>query len=215
VKKIVLALALVLAVTPALARVGRVLPPPIEEAPVERAIANVTANTELTEAQRERLLGRLHLIGYAQRHIRMRHYATGEWTTAQETPCGDEIYNPGFRNSNSDCLFTGARPRRELPQAVGLVDAEALAHLRLARAHYARAVAIDGGVLRARLGLAYVLDELNADDEARVQLREIIAIGVPRLQRQLVNAEDHAILSEAVEHLSDLALTESDRRSIA
>jgi hypothetical protein len=64
------------------------------------------------------------------------------------------------------------------------------------------------------LGLAYVLDELNADDEARVQLREIIALGLPRLQGNSSSAEDHAILSEAVEHLSDLALSEADRGSI-
>jgi len=200
-KMIALVLAFVLSAASALARVGPILPRPMEEAPVERAIANVTADRQVTEVQRQRLLGRLHLIAYAQANVRMQHYATGEWALPNEVPC------------TSVCI--GVPPRPELPQVVGPVGAAALAHLRTARTHYARAVAIDGSVLRARLGLAYVLDELNADDEARGQLREIIAIGLPRLQQPFSGAEDHAVLSEAVEHLSDLALSDPDRNTIA
>jgi hypothetical protein len=200
VKQIVLAIALALGVTPAVARFGPTWPAAIGEAPIERAIANVTTDRKLTAAQRERLLGRLHLISYAQGRVRMKHYATGEWALPNETPC------------TSVCI--GVAPRAELPQAVRPVSADALAHLRLARTHYERAVAIDGSVLRARLGLAYALDELNEDDDARVQLREIIVIGLPRLQLPQSNAEDHAILSQAVQHLSDLALSGADRNAI-
>src|SRR5262245_28355381 len=71
----IVVLALVLAAAPAVARIGPSWPAAIEEAPVERAIANVTADRELTEPQRERLLGRLHLIGYAQRRAQVQRYA--------------------------------------------------------------------------------------------------------------------------------------------
>ena len=76
-KMIALVLAFVLSAASALARVGPILPRPMEEAPVERAIANVTADRQVTEVQRQRLLGRLHLIAYAQANVRMQHYATG------------------------------------------------------------------------------------------------------------------------------------------
>lgn len=47
---------LALCATPAYARIARPLPGPVETAPVERAIANVAADRDLSPAQRERLL---------------------------------------------------------------------------------------------------------------------------------------------------------------
>jgi hypothetical protein len=206
-KRIILLVAFLLDTAPALARFGTTLPFVIEEAPIDRAIVNVTADKQLSAVQRERVLGRLHLIAYAQGRVQVKHYGNGEWTTQL---CD-------IRNPDSAVFCTGKVPGRELPQSVGPVNAEELAHLRLARTHYTLAVALDGRVLRARLGLAYVLDELSLDAPARLQLREIIAIALPRLQqaqRYLTYSDDYAVLSEAVEHLGDLAVSESDRTSI-
>jgi hypothetical protein len=206
VKNILLAFAMVLYATPASARIAPAWPAPIEEAPIDRAIENVEADRNLTDAQRARLLGRLHLIGYAQGDVRMKRYANGEWAPGDQAPC-----DPSYRRPRGFWCY--AAPR-ELPLAVGRANRAGLAHLRAARAHYARAVAMDGNVLRARLGLAYALDESKREEEAREQLREIIAIGLPLLQREWSEPEDHAIMFEAVEHLSVLAHSGADQQSI-
>lgn len=86
-------------------------------------------------------------------------------------------------------------------------------HLREARVHYTRAVELDGNILRVRLGLAYVLDKLGEEEAARVQLRKIIAIGSSLLQRRIF-PDDHAVLSEAVMHLSGLAISRTDQNAL-
>jgi hypothetical protein len=209
-KTLVLAFALTFCCAPAFARFSAPFPEALEEAPIERAIENVAADRQLTPAQRERLLGRLHLIGYARGAVPMKRYPSGEWAPDGADPC-----DPAYRSRRSSNPCEMQSPPPELPQAPGPATAAKLAHLRAARVHYAQSLTMDGTDLRARLGLAFVLDELDRDDEARVELREIVSLGLPRLQRDWSDPEDHAVLSETVLHLSDLARSDADDRAIA
>jgi hypothetical protein len=188
-------------------------PAAMVEAPIERALANVRDDASLSEPQRQRLLGRLHLIGYAQGVAEAYRCPDGEWQSHQYAGCSDRAYR--WRpNAPGTIDNRGASP--ELPPNADAPVGRTRSHLRAAQTHYGRAVALDGSDLRARLGYAYVLDELNDDEAARVQLRQIIRIGMTRLQDgRWRNFDDEAVLRETVEHLGDLARTREDRTSVA
>ncbi len=184
----------------------------MEEAPIERALANVRADSSLSEPQRQRLLGRLHLIGYAQGLAAAYRCPNGEWQSHRYAGCSDQAYvwRPNAPGTMSN---RGASP--ELPPNAAAPAGRARSHLRAAQLHYGSAVALDGSDLRARLGYAYVLDQLNDDEAARVQLRQIIRIGMPRLQGgRWRNFDDDAVLRETVEHLGDLARSAADRTAV-
>ena len=207
-----LLIALALCATPADARIVRQLPSPVETAPVERAIANVAADRDLSAAQRERLLGRLHLIAYAQRNATLQRLDTGEWVAEGER-CGDPAY---LRRASSGLCRSWIGPPNAVPAAATAARTGATQHLRQARRRYARALALDGADLRARLGYAFVLDRLGRDEAARVQLRAAIAIALPRMADGAHAAwEDLAVLEEAVQHLGELARAPGDRDLIA
>lgn len=200
-------------VSPATARIAY-SPTAMEEAPIERALANVRNDASLSEPQRQRLLGRLHLIGYAQGLASAYRCPNGEWQSHQYTGCSDRAYSWRPDAPGTIVRNRGASP--ELPPNADAPIGRALSHLRAAQTHYARAVALDGSDLRARLGYAYVLDRLNNDEAARVQLRQIIRIGMPRLQGgRWRNYDDEAVLRETLEHLGDLARTADDRSAVA
>lgn len=201
-KRLLLIAAMLLCASPAAARIARPPPPPVMVAPIDRAIENVTADESLTEAQREQLLGRLHLIGFAQVDAQVGFSPGGYWYA-----CGAAY----------DEACASFYPPRETPTRVPYLTDGAFAHLQAARRHYNRALALDPGNLRARLGYAYVLDRLGRGASARQQLRQIIALGTPRLEtpvpRQII--DDNAVMNEAVEHLETLSPTRADRRAIA
>jgi hypothetical protein len=201
---------------PAWARIGPRWPAPLEDAPVSRAIANVAADTSLPPSQRERVIARLHLIGYAQSGVVMRRYATGEWTPDNEPPCSD----PAYAAQRADATLggfhcIGVAERRELPARLGEVDSEGRAHLRAARRHYERALELDGSNLRARLGLAYAFDELGQQWQARRQLRQIIQLALQRVDGAQGDPDDYRIILEAMDHLEHLARSAEDRTAIA
>jgi hypothetical protein len=210
---------LALAASPALGRVPPQMPRPMEEAPVARAIENVARDHDLAPAQRERLLGRLHLIAYAQVATQLTRYSNGEWQPEDLGPCGDSGYSiEGDRGRLCPFGMEGlATP--ELPRRRGPWSFLATGHLHEARAHYERALALDDANLRAHLGLAYVLDQLNQDEAARVHLRRIIAIAPQHFHTNQrgawVDWEHYVVLNEAVEHLADLAHSRADRAGVA
>lgn len=202
---------------PAWSRVTPQMPAAMEQAPVDRAIENVRHDERLAPAQRERLLGRLHLIAYAQRDVRMTRYSNGEWQPAPLGPCGDAAY--AFEGQRlcpfgHEGLATGELPANTSPWSF-----LSRSHLNSARTHYQRAIALDDTNLRAHLGLAYVLDELNEDDAARGELRHIIALSDRAFTRnergEFIWWEEYTVLNEAVAHLSDLARSRSDRALVA
>ena len=91
------------------------------------------------------------------------------------------------------------------------VSAAANARLEAARGHYARALALDPENLRSRLGYAYVLDRLGRTSDARRELRCILKKGLPRLNGETSEWEDHAVLTETAAHLEHLATSRGDR----
>jgi len=198
-------------------------PQPVYDAPIDRALANVSAMAGLEPLQRELLLARLNLLAYARNDGAFTYRLDGnEFVEAGSVLCSevqsarypppDDAYNFG---PNDRCAALDFRlgPQNELPDAV---ESEgAAARLQAAHDHYARALEVDAANLRARLGFAYVLDRMGRTDDARRQLRRIIKQGLPRLESEQAEWEDHAVLTEAAAHLSHLATADSDRGRIA
>lgn len=216
---VLIALALACAAEPAQARLPRhqrPLPEAMATAPVERAIENVERDTQLSQAQRERVLGRLHLIAYAQRRAPMTRYSNGEWQPAGRGPCGDVAYYPDL-TAASECPSGDRAPEPaglELPALSPVnLNRRALRHLRLARDHYQRSLALEDRDLRARLGLAYVLDELGDPEAARIHLRRLAIAGNEWFSVGGFDStwDQISVLREAIDHLSDLAISDDDR----
>jgi hypothetical protein len=196
---------------PAWARVAPRMPHAMEQAPVERALENVRRDERLPPAQRERLLGRLHLIAYAQLNAPVTLYSNGEWH--------GEIIDSCPNNADSCGSERRVRFGVELPVRASFWSFTARGHLITARTHYERALALDDSDLRAHLGLAYIFDELNQDDAARSELRRIIELSDAAFMRQdngeIIWWDRYAVLSEAIDHLAYLAHSAADRRSVA
>jgi hypothetical protein len=205
-----LTLALALVASPAFARIVHAPPPALETAPIDRVIVNVEADQTLSEATREQLLGRLHLIGYAQVDANLGRFANNQWHVCP---------GPADQRDLQRCgdSFT---PPRELPRIVMLPMTDlARSHLRRAQQHYARALELDAGNLRARLGYAYILDELGRTNDARRQLRRILERSDAAFRRgdngESVSWDDRAVLREAIDHLGALARSREDRTAVA
>jgi len=202
-------------------------PQPVYEAPIDRALANVAAMEGVEDAQRERLLARLNLLAYARNDASFTYLVDGDrFNEAGSVPCADaprnmrvpqevpeQVFGPDDRCAAMDFALG---PQNELPDGEIEIDNDgAAARLEAARTHYARAIQLESGNLRARLGYAYVLDQLDRTSDARRQLRTIIRLGMPRLSGPQSEWEDHAVLTETAEHLAHLATSHGDRAKIA
>jgi len=202
-------------------------PQPVYEAPIDRALQNVSAMEGLDEAQRERLLGRLNLLAYARNDAAFTYIRENDQLNlAGSTPCA-EAMNPtrsmppgqpqptfgrGERCAQHDFALG---PQQELPDGIAAPEtAAAAARLEAARAHYARALELDSANLRARLGYAYVLDRMGRLSAARRELRTILRLGLPQLSQPEADWETHVVLTETAEHLAHLARSSSDRRKM-
>lgn len=186
-KKLLLALAFAAFASPANARVPPRMPEPMQTAPVERAIANVGADASLSEAQRERLLGRLHLIAYAQGQEEMTQYSNGEWQPPGQHPCGDRGYaERRFGGRTCPYGYDGLPIARELPTRRQPPASLRSNHLSAAREHYERSIAIDDTNLRAHLGLAYVLDESKESKIAHASTCAALSLCPMRTSRRVI-----------------------------
>ena len=197
-------------------------PQPVYEAPIDRALANVTAMEGVDPAQRELLLGRLNLLAYARDNAAFTYLRDGDgFVEAGSMLCRD-VQPMGPRMNEEPREFGpddrcaaynfNLGPQTETPNsAPEAPSAGALARLEAARGHYARALEHDRANLRARLGYAYVLDRLGRTNDARRELRNILKRGLPRLSGPQSEWEDHAVLTETAAHLSHLATSYSDR----
>lgn len=202
-------------------------PEPIYEAPIDRALENVAADTSLAPAQREHLMGRLNLLAYARNdapftYVRAdnRLHPAGNVLCSEARGGGffppDETETPTFGPDERCARFHFALgPQDEIDDLPSEErTAAALDRLEAACGHYAAAVRLDKSNLRARLGYAYVLDRLDRIDNAREQLRTIIRLGLPQLTGENAEWETHAVLSEAAEHLAHLARSSRDRARV-
>jgi hypothetical protein len=203
-------------------------PQPVYDAPIDRALANVGAMEGLEEAQRERLLGRLNLLAYARNDGAFTYLREGDqFNEAGSVACSEAPTGRGYGppenappkfGPNDRCaqLHFALGPQDELPaNAAAAPSAAARERLVAAEAHYARAMALDGANLRARLGHAYTLDRLGRISTARNELRTIIRLGLPQVAGPQSDWETHAVLTETAEHMSHLARSRSDRRQVA
>jgi hypothetical protein len=203
-------------------------PQPIYEAPIDRALANVSGMEGIEPAQRERLLGRLNLLSYARNDGAFTYTREGDnLNEAGSMLCSDveqgrRGYPPEAKpqeyGPNDRCAMHSFAlgPADELPaNAAATPGASARERLVAAEAHYARAIALDGSNLRARLGHAYTLDRLGRLSAARNELRSIIRLGLPQVSGPQSDWETHAVLTETAEHMNHLARSRSDRRKIA
>lgn len=203
-------------------------PQPIYEAPIDRALANVSGMEGIEPAQRERLLGRLNLLSYARNDGAFTYTREGDnLNEAGSMLCSDveqgrRGYPPEAKpqeyGPNDRCAMHSFAlgPADELPaNAAATPSASARERLVAAEAHYARAIALDGSNLRARLGHAYTLDRLGRLSAARNELRSIIRLGLPQVSGPQSDWETHAVLTETAEHMNHLARARSDRRKIA
>lgn len=203
-------------------------PEPVYEAPIDRALENVAADTTLAPAQRAHLLGRLNLLAYARNDAPFTYVnADNRLHTAGNVPCSEVPQGGGFfPQEESETRTFGPDERcARFHFALGPQDeiddipseertAAALARLEAARRHYAEAVRLDKANLRARLGYAYVLDRLGRLGSARRHLRMIIQLGLPQLQGENSEWETHAVLAETAEHLAHLARSSQDRARV-
>ena len=204
------------------------IPPPqaIYEAPIDRALQNVQAMEGIEPTQRELALARLNLLAYARDDGPFTYIAENhQLDEAGSVLCSEvrpsrygppETPEPAFGPDDRCAAFDfQLGPRGETPaSAPHNPSARALARLTTARDHYLRALRAEPNNLRARLGYAYVLDRLGRTSQARSQLRTIIKKGLPRLAGEQAEWEDHAVLTEAAEHLSHLATSSSDRARV-
>lgn len=202
-------------------------PQPIFEAPIDRALENVSSMQGLEPAQRERLLGRLNLLAYARDDGSFAYLReNNEFNEAGSVPCTD--VGPGSRPIAPDeqqptfapsdlCarLSFNLSPQNELPGDPATTTERGRTRLEAARTHYSEALRLDRANLRARLGYAYVLDRLGRTSDARRELRRIINLGLPRLAEEHSDWEDHAVLTETAAHLDHLATSHSDRAKLA
>jgi hypothetical protein len=224
----ILAAALWLALaTTAQAIPGIPMPEPVYEAPIDRALQNVAEMEGLAPAQREQLMGRLNLLAYARNDPQFTYVrADNRLHPAGAVPCSEilqhrqgwmrEEDNPPDVSPDDRCArwYFDISPQHEISGAPeGEANAGARARLAAAGRHYARAVQLDPNNLRARLGYAYVLDRQQRLGAARRQLRAIIRVGAPQVA-PMSDWETHAVLSEAVEHLSHIARSASDRAMV-
>lgn len=201
-------------------------PTPVYEAPIDRALENVASMEGIEPAQRERLLGRLNLLAYARDDGNFTYITEdNQLNEAGSVLCTEAPRNmrppdeavPNFAPDARCATWNfNLGPQPELPEALPeRTRLGGLARLRAAEQHYREAVRLDGQDLRARLGYAYVLDRSRKATAARRELRRIVSLGIPRLEGPQSNWEDHAVLTETVEHLSQLARTSNDRVRIA
>lgn len=206
------------------------VPPPqiVDEAPIDRALANIAADPHLDEAQRQRVLARLNLLAYMRDDANFAYMRDdGRLNEAGAVPCEEAEPQPQRYAPETPPVFPpGARcavwtfdlgPYREIPdegRAPQTPSQASLARLEAARTHYAAALAADDADLRARLGYAYVLDRLGRLEEARAELRELIRRGLPHIMGPQSEWETHAVLTEAVTHLAMLAQSREDRGRI-
>lgn len=197
-------------------------PQPVYEAPIDRALQNVAAMDGIEPAQREQLLGRLNLLAYARNDATFAYLRDDDrFIEAGSMLCRDVRSHhqpppdqaPQFDADDICAAYQfDLGPRTEIPGANAQVDSTgATARLEAARAHYERAIQLDGENLRARLGYAYVLDRLQRTNEARRELRRILKKGLPRLAGEHSEWEDHAVLTETARHLTHLATSRTDR----
>jgi hypothetical protein len=199
-------------------------PQPVYEAPIDRALANVAAMTEVSEAHREQTLGRLNLLAYARNDPQFTYVTEdNRLVLAGSTLCNDvrpARYGPAPEDAptfgpDDRCAAFDFQlgPWQETPADTPMdVSAAANARLEAARGHYERALELEPNNLRSRLGYAYVLDRLGRTSEARRELRCILKKGMPRLQGETSEWEDHAVLTETAAHLAHIATSSSDRR---
>lgn len=201
-------------------------PQPVYDAPIDRALANVAAMEGLEPLQRELLLARLNLLAYARNDAPFTYrLEDDQLVEAGSVLCSEARpgrygppETPDTFGPNDRCAAFNFQlgPRIEVPDVAGDIESGAAAdRLQAALGHYTRALEIDGANLRARLGLAYVLDRMGRESAARRELRRIIKQGLPRLDGEQSEWEDHAVLTETAAHLSHLADLRSDRARVA
>lgn len=203
-------------------------PQPVEEAPIDRALANVAADESLTPAQRERLMGRLNLLAYLRDDASFAYIKEdGRLNEAGAVPCAEALSGhppraeaPGANYGPDDLCARWTfdlGPEQEIPAipAPSAARPQAQARLVAARDHYAAALALEPENLRALLGSAYALDRLGERDAARARLRDLLRVGLPQLSGPQSEWETHAVLTEAAAHLAMLAETRSERRRFA
>jgi hypothetical protein len=198
-------------------------PQPVYEAPIDRALENVAAMEGLEPVQRELLLARLNLLAYARDDGRFTYLREdNRLNESGSVLCSEAARNMRFEEPGSPAEFGPddrcaqldfrLGPVTEVPdRPVSAPSAAAVARLAAAREHYERALAQDRSNLRARLGYAYVLDRQGRESAARREFRRIIKQGLPRLEGEQSEWEDHAVLTEAAAHLAHLATSHSDR----
>lgn len=200
-------------------------PQPVYEAPIDRALQNVAAMEGLEPAQREQLLGRLNLLAYARNDAQFTYITEdNRLNITGSVLCSEAPWNMRFSEPPPNAQEFGPDdrcaafnfdlgPQQETPQQVpDDANAGAQARLEAARGHYARALALEPENLRSRLGYAYVLDRLGRIGDARRELRCILKKGMPRLQNETSEWEDHAVLTETAAHLAHLATSRGDQR---
>jgi hypothetical protein len=202
------------------------IPPaqPVYEAPIDRALQNVAAMTDVPEAQREQTLGRLNLLAYARDDAQFTYITENDQLNLAGSALCNEVrpsrYGPAPEGSptfgpDDRCAAFSFQlgPWEETPaDTPEAASAGAQARLEAARGHYARALRLDANNLRSRLGYAYVLDRLGRLHDARRELRTILKKGLPRLNGETSEWEDHAVLTETAAHLAHLATSRSDRQ---
>lgn len=200
-------------------------PQPVYEAPIDRALQNVAAMEGVPQLQRELLLARLNLLAYARDDAAFTYRREDDqFIEAGSILCSEvrpNRYGPPGPQETTETFSPNDRcaafnfqlgPQIEIPVSAPVTVGDAArARLETARRHYEEALRLDTSNLRARLGYAYVLDRQGELAAARRELRNIIKRGLPRLAEEQSAWEDHAVLTEAADHLAHLATSHRDR----
>jgi hypothetical protein len=224
-----------LAATPAVAIFALVPADRVDEVPVDRLLANLAKNAQgLDEAQRQRAMGRVHLLAYLRRAGSLPVYRERENQVAEGTigDCAEldaQTMGKGNRDNfpeakpgeRCEARTYSLGPQREIPQNAFKGRRGLDRHLAAAMKAYERARNLEPGNLRTRVALAFAYDRAGRWARARGELRHVMYAGLKLIpapaapDERNADWETHFVVTEAAEHFAAIAKYRADRRLIA
>ena len=207
----------------------------VDEVPVERLLSNLERNTQgLSDAQKWRAIGRLHLLAYLRQAAALPVYrerpdAVAEGTIGECTELDQQVMGHGPREGfpvakpgeRCEARTYTLGPRQEAPSDLNATRSPINDHLRAAIGAYQRARQLEPKNLRTRVALAFAYDRAERPASARQELRFAAREGLKLIPVPSISGErnsdwdTHVVLSEAHAHFVRIARSWSDRRLAA
>ena len=218
-------------VSPAPAMFAMVPAERVDEVPVERLLANLERNAQkLSEAERWRAIGRVHLLAYLRQAAALPVYRERSGTIAEGKidDCATldaqvqgrgtrEGFPPAKPGERCEMRTYELGPRAEVPGSLKDLRLPVNPHLMSAIRAYEKARALEPKNLRTRVALAFAHDRAGRAADALAGLRFVAREGLRQLPKPaskgmaMSDWELHTVLSEAQAHLALVARLKADR----